>query len=206
MRSNDGVLRCVAAVAGAVGCLAVSISASGIVAAGVTGSGCWLAVAWLQARPRRASLGQDLPLVLDLLAAALCSGRAVADALDIAAQAAEQVDAGAADWLRRVGALLRLGADPAEAWRGDGSSLEEFATISRVAARSSASGARLAAAFERLAEQLRSQLAAQARARAHRAGVLTMLPLGLCYLPAFVCLGIVPVVAGIARSTFGAVG
>lgn len=28
-------------------------------------------------------------------------------------------------------------------------------------------------------------------------------PLGLCYLPAFVCLGIVPVVAGLAGDVLG---
>ncbi|HTY29142.1 MAG TPA: type II secretion system F family protein, partial [Mycobacterium sp.] len=30
-------------------------------------------------------------------------------------------------------------------------------------------------------------------------------PLGLCFLPAFVCLGIVPVVAGLADDVFGSV-
>ena len=37
-----------------------------------------------------------------------------------------------------------------------------------------------------------------ARAAAERASVLIAGPLGLCYLPAFVCLGIVPVVVGLA--------
>jgi hypothetical protein len=31
-----------------------------------------------------------------------------------------------------------------------------------------------------------------------------MAPLGLCFLPAFVCLGVVPVVVGIAKGVFGA--
>ena len=31
----------------------------------------------------------------------------------------------------------------------------------------------------------------------------TLLPLGLCFLPAFVCLGIVPTVVGIAGPAFG---
>ena len=38
----------------------------------------------------------------------------------------------------------------------------------------------------------------EARAAAERASVLIAGPLGLCYLPAFVCLGIVPVIAGLA--------
>ena len=40
-------------------------------------------------------------------------------------------------------------------------------------------------------------------AAAERAGVLIAGPLGLCFLPAFVCLGIVPVVAGLAGDIFG---
>ena len=35
-----------------------------------------------------------------------------------------------------------------------------------------------------------------------RAGVLAAAPLGLCFLPSFVCLGIVPIVVGIARGVF----
>jgi pilus assembly protein TadC len=43
-----------------------------------------------------------------------------------------------------------------------------------------------------------------AAAAAERAGVLIAGPLGLCFLPAFVCLGIVPVVVGLAGEIFGA--
>ncbi len=44
----------------------------------------------------------------------------------------------------------------------------------------------------------RHDAASAADARAQRASVLIAGPLGLCYLPAFVCLGIVPIVAGLA--------
>jgi pilus assembly protein TadC len=37
-----------------------------------------------------------------------------------------------------------------------------------------------------------------AEARAQRAGVLIAAPLGLCFLPAFLVLGVVPVVIGLA--------
>ncbi len=49
-----------------------------------------------------------------------------------------------------------------------------------------------------LAAQSRHDAADAAGAAAERAAVLIAGPLGLCYLPAFVCLGIVPVVAGLA--------
>ncbi|SHX26181.1 Flp pilus assembly protein TadC [Mycobacteroides abscessus subsp. abscessus] len=54
-----------------------------------------------------------------------------------------------------------------------------------------------------LAEQARADAGDAADAAAERANVLIAGPLGLCYLPAFVCLGIVPVVAGLAGDVFG---
>jgi pilus assembly protein TadC len=68
----------------------------------------------------------------------------------------------------------------------------------RLARRSAASGSALAEGVSDLATQLRDDAADGARAAAERASVLIAGPLGLCYLPAFVCLGIVPVVAGLA--------
>ena len=59
-------------------------------------------------------------------------------------------------------------------------------------------GAALAQGVADLADQSRHAAAAAADARAERASVLIAGPLGLCYLPAFVCLGIVPIVAGLA--------
>jgi pilus assembly protein TadC len=49
-----------------------------------------------------------------------------------------------------------------------------------------------------LADQSRLDAGDAARAAAERAAVLIAGPLGLCYLPAFLCLGIVPVVVGLA--------
>jgi pilus assembly protein TadC len=60
------------------------------------------------------------------------------------------------------------------------------------------SGAALAQGIEDLAVQLRAEAADSASAKAERAAVLIAGPLGLCYLPAFLCLGVVPVVAGLA--------
>ena len=44
-----------------------------------------------------------------------------------------------------------------------------------------------------------------ARRAAERAGVAISGPLGLCFLPAFICLGIVPVVVGLASSVLGSI-
>lgn len=155
----------------------------------------------LQRRPARASPDASLALGLDLLAATLRGGQPLTAALRLVAPVTDR-RVGAE--LARVAGLLRLGADPDEAWRvvADDPVLAPVAVAAR---RSATSGVRLARAFEQLAEDVRAQLRAAAQARAHRAGVIAMAPLGLCFLPAFVCLGIAPVVAGIVSSVFGAV-
>ncbi|GJF08259.1 hypothetical protein NGTWS0302_18820 [Mycolicibacterium cyprinidarum] len=71
-------------------------------------------------------------------------------------------------------------------------------TLLRMARRSASSGVALAQGIEDLAVQLRGEAADGANAKAERAAVLIAGPLGLCYLPAFVCLGVVPVIAGLA--------
>jgi pilus assembly protein TadC len=73
----------------------------------------------------------------------------------------------------------------------------------RLARRSASSGAALAQGVAELVDQSRHAAAHAATASAERASVLIAGPLGLCYLPAFVCLGIVPVVAGLAGDVLG---
>ena len=154
--------------------------------------------------PRRRSADDPdpaLPLVLDLLAAALRAGRPVADAVELAAAAAR---AETADALARVARLLRLGADPAAAWQAIAApDRAGVAALIPVAIRSAVSGAKLAAAAQRLAAELRADRRAAAAARAQRAGVFAMAPLAACFLPSFVCLGIVPTVVGVAAGALG---
>ena len=38
--------------------------------------------------------------------------------------------------------------------------------------------------------------------RAQRAGIGVLAPLGLCFLPAFVCIGVVPIIVGLAGDIF----
>lgn len=138
-----------------------------------------------------------LPLTLDLVAAALRSGRPLSVALRVAAPAAGPASAAG---LSRVAGLLELGAEPAAAWASvDDPALLPVALASR---RSADSGVRLAQGVEQLAADLRQEARTAAQERAHRAGVLAMLPLGLCFLPAFICIGVVPVVVGIAGTAF----
>ena len=151
----------------------------------------------LQARERSgapADVVGRIPLVLDLLAAALRSGQPVGTAVSLVAPLAGEP---LTTQLGKVAGLLRFGADPATAWAALGD--PTLSPIARTAVRSAESGVRLARSFELLAAELRDEARAAAVARAHRAGVWAMAPLGLCFLPAFACLGVLPVIVGIAR-------
>lgn len=133
---------------------------------------------------------------LDVLAACLTSGMAVASA---AAASGESAPRPLADVLNRAAGLLALGADPITAWSAPKPSRDRrMVTLQRLAIRSAASGAALAHGVGNLADEARLDAGDEARAAAERASVLIAGPLGLCYLPAFVCLGIVPVIAGLA--------
>lgn len=138
---------------------------------------------------------------LDVLAACLSSGMAVSTA---AAATAPSAPPATAALLRRAADLLALGADPVRAWSApDGTTDAYGESLLRLARRSAASGAALADGVAELAVQSRREAADAATATAERASVMIAGPLGLCFLPAFVCLGIVPVVAGLAGDVLG---
>ncbi|MGO9383370.1 MAG: type II secretion system F family protein [Mycobacterium sp.] len=149
------------------------------------------------------ALGPD-PLAvassLDVLAVCLEAGMAVSTAATAAAPSAPPKLAGV---LRRAADLLALGADPSVAWSISpnppaGPVDAQTDALLRLARRSASSGAALAGGIAELADQCRHDATHTAAAAAERAGVLIAGPLGLCFLPAFVCLGIAPVVAGLA--------
>ncbi|KLO28142.1 hypothetical protein ABW16_14250 [Mycolicibacter heraklionensis] len=153
--------------------------------------------------PRRAVPGTDALAVaadLDVFALCLTAGMSVSGAAAATARHAPPHLAGA---LRRGADLLALGAEPGVAWSAPSGpaarALDPTTTaVLRLARRSGSSGAALAVGLGELAAQCRDEAAHTATAAAERAGVLIAGPLGLCFLPAFVCLGIVPVVAGLA--------
>ncbi|OBF23309.1 type II secretion system F family protein [Mycobacterium sp. ACS4331] len=151
---------------------------------------------------RRAEDPLAVAASLDVFAVCLTSGLAVAAAARATAPSAPPALAGL---LRRAADLLAVGADPATAWAPrPGESLDESSTaLLRLARRSSSSGGALAAGVAELAEQSRQETGHRAEAAAQRASVVIAGPLGLCFLPAFVCLGIVPVVAGLAGDVLG---
>ncbi|CAM4108324.1 Bacterial type II secretion system protein F domain protein [Mycobacterium basiliense] len=140
---------------------------------------------------------------MDVLAVCLSAGMAVSTAASATARSAPPPLAAV---LSRAADLLALGADPSVAWSLPDPHLgavdNHVAALLRLARRSASSGAALADGVAELATQSRHDAAHATAAAAERAGVLIAAPLGLCFLPAFVCVGIVPVVAGLARKVF----
>ncbi|HEX6341434.1 type II secretion system F family protein [Umezawaea sp.] len=149
--------------------------------------------------PRRpAPPAADDPLTVaatwDLLAACLRAGLPVASAVHAVV---DGLSPPAATALRQVGSLLSLGADPVTAWT-PALAHETTAPLARGARRTARSGAALAVLAADLAARVREQVVDQAEARAQRAAVLVAGPLAACFLPAFLCLGVLPVVIGLA--------
>lgn len=130
----------------------------------------------------------------DLLAACLKAGLPVAAAVQAVGSG---MDGAAGAALRRASELITLGAGADEAWQP---ALECTATapLARAARRTARSGSALADTVAGLAVALRDRAGDEAESRAERAGVLVTAPLGLCFLPAFICVGVVPVVIGLA--------
>ncbi|MCF6737578.1 type II secretion system F family protein [Blastococcus sp. KM273129] len=145
----------------------------------------------------RVALLRELPVACELLAACLGSGLPLAGAL---AAVAGAVPGPLGRRLQGVAALHRMGAPPRRAWAGQPA---ELGGLARVLVRAGESGAAAVPALHALAGETRSAARAQAQAAVQRAGVLVLAPLGLCFLPAFVCLGVVPLVLGLAGDVFG---
>jgi Flp pilus assembly protein TadB len=141
----------------------------------------------------------DLPFAADLLAAALCAG-VPPDRAALTVGAAVGGPVGVR--LCGAGHALRLGEPPADAWTSL-AHVHGAERLVRAVVRSSDSGAALARALTRLADELRDAAVADAEAAARRAGVLVVLPLGLCFLPAFLLAGVVPVVIAVLSGVLG---
>jgi pilus assembly protein TadC len=144
----------------------------------------------------RRALLRDLPGACDLIGVCLAAGVPVAGAL---AAVGEAVPGPLGAHLRTVAALYRLGAEPRRAWADVPG---ELAGLGRVLVRAGESGAAVVPALGSLAADSRAAERVDAEAAVRRAGVWVLAPLGACFLPAFLCLGVVPLVLGIAGDVF----
>lgn len=162
------------------------------------GRGRWAA----RGSPRRRVERRRLLIVhAELLASSLESGLtmsaalgAVGDVMDRGRSASGTRDPLAA--LDSVAAMLALGADADTAWRAVDAD-DDLAPLAAAGRRSASGGTTLADAVREHGRQLRDEARQEAGRSAGRAGVAMTAPLGVCFLPAFICLGLAPVVLGL---------
>ncbi len=150
-----------------------------------------------QVRRERERLLADLPLLLDLLASCLVGGAALPQAARAVALA---VEGPGGRRLAAVSAALEVGTPVTQAWQALAGRAPDdpLAPAARALSRAADGGAPVAAAVARLASEARADAMSRAEQAARRVGVFAVAPLGLCFLPAFVLIGIVPLVAGLA--------
>lgn len=146
------------------------------------------------ARTRREALTRQAASAADLLAACLASGAPLPSSV---AAVAEALGDPIAQPLRALVHSLELGADPRSAWQALARE-QPLAPIARAAARSHESGAPLGEMLRGASADLRRAHHASAEAAARASGVKAVGPLAACFLPAFLLLGIVPVVVSLA--------
>ncbi|MEU0965895.1 type II secretion system F family protein [Streptomyces sp. NPDC005917] len=146
------------------------------------------------AQAEASQAARQLPLASDLLAACIAAGAGPV----VAAQAVGEALGGpVGEGLARGAAEVRLGGEPAEAWRRL-AALPGAAALARLLERADESGLPAATPVARLAADARAEWARSATVRARRAAVLISAPVGLCFLPAFIAVGVLPVVIGLA--------
>jgi pilus assembly protein TadC len=189
------------------GCLVVFGPVAAVIAVPVAASLAFLMHRSLTEQANQVNIpAQSAALLIELVAALVTSGATPTHALSLVASAVDvhggdQALLAAVTPLRTVARLLELGTEPVVAWQELGQ-VERYAALAGAASRASRTGARLASVLQAHAERLRASAETELLARVNRAGVWCLLPLGLCYLPAFVCLSVVPMIV----ATFGQVG
>ncbi len=158
--------------------------------------------------PSRAAAEADraraaaVPLLADLVAACVAAGAPVDTALDAAATA---VGGPLGDDVAAATRADRLGVPPRVAWAPllAAERPPPVRALARALTRSTDSGAPPAAVLRAVADDARAAARTAGEVAARRAGVLAVLPLGLCFLPAFVLLGVVPLVISLLTGVLG---
>lgn len=147
-----------------------------------------------RSRRRREALERQVPQAADLLAAVLGCGGTPAEAVAVVARA---LGPPLSEDLDRVHRMLLLGASPELAWQALPPD-HPLTSVGSAFERSSRSGAALHAILNSIADDARRRRRLAVEVAARSAGVRAVGPLAACFLPAFVLVGIVPVVASFA--------
>lgn len=139
-----------------------------------------------------------VPVLLELLAAASAAGASVPGALRAVGAAARGVRGAQ---LERAATRLVRGSPWTAAWRD---APVELLVVAAALRSSWAGGAAPTGMLRAAARRVQEAREARAAEAAGRLGVRLLGPLAVCHLPAFVLVGLVPVLASLARWTFAA--
>lgn len=152
-------------------------------------------LAWSErlTRAPRETVEAELAIAAELMSAALRAGLPVGSAV---AAAGEALEGPLSSRLVQIGRELRAGVTPQQAWNRL-ADLRAAQRLINAARRSAQSGSALSGALVRSSDDIRADAAHERQVRAQRAAVLLVLPLGLCFLPAFVFGGLVPVMVAV---------
>ena len=133
---------------------------------------------------------RDTAMILELIAAMLDAGSGIGRSLElITACAAPSVGSS----LRPVVAALAVGTDWETAWRSSKGLSDDVLRLKDALSFAALTGAPTASILYAQAVRERRQRFREAEQRAAALGVKLVVPLGLCSLPAFICLGVIPV-------------
>jgi hypothetical protein len=171
----------------------------GLAAGGAVATVVWVWIGRTEPAPvrrRREAAARELPGLVHLLATALESSCDVGVALRVVCDA---FPGAAAELLDPVPARLSLGVAPTAAWRPV-LDRPELAPLGRAMVRAQRSGSSVSHEVARLADELDRGARLDVEERARAVGVKAAVPLGLCLLPSFLLIGVVPLVAGLVRS------
>lgn len=133
---------------------------------------------------------RDTAMMLELVAAMLDAGAGIGRSLELVAAVSSPRSR---DALRPVVSALAIGADWETAWRSSSARLPGILELRDALGFAALTGAPSSAILYAQAARLRRERFRAAEKRAASLGVKLVVPLGLCSLPAFICLGVVPV-------------
>lgn len=144
----------------------------------------------LRQKPTTSVSLRDQPALVDLLGATLSAGAAPVDALQWVGRS---WPGALGEDLVRVSTAIRWGAATEEAWTQVRHPVV-WHSVREAFTRSARTGAPIVDILESSARELRREHRERVEVAAHSAGVRVVLPLALCFLPAYLLWGIVPIV------------
>lgn len=149
-------------------------------------------------KSRTASLTTSLPATCDLLAACLDAGLPLRTAATVVSEA---IGGPMAEELARVTTQTALGISDEEAWRS--LTTPVLRRLGRDLSRAAHTGIVSSHTLRAHATDATAQARAIREETARKAGVKSVTPLMVCFLPAFMLIGIVPIVGGLVGHFLG---